>query len=193
MKKNNDNRSKVRWNCYEQLKFLFPHMDSTTTDDVKKDPELEILSDTCEDGDQEDCDNEANGGAQSDDSYATPPFQSSNVELRASAQADSTNTARTTATQNSIFKTENENNPTPCILGTYLPQNSPIQLRNEIDTIMTVNTSNQSLPLPTNTSNYFLLDIGMQMERLNVIAQMELKIEIHRLLLEKLRDPNNLR
>lgn len=41
--------------------------------------------------------------------------------------------------------------------------------------------------------NYFLMDVAMQMERLNDIAQMEMKIEIHRLLLEKLRNVNNLR
>lgn len=41
--------------------------------------------------------------------------------------------------------------------------------------------------------NYFLMDLAVQMERLNDIAQMELKIEIHRLLLEKLKNVNNLR
>lgn len=162
-------------------------MDSATTDDIKKDADLTTMSYTGDDDDYEDFDNEANGGAQSDDSYATSPFQStSNVELRASAQADSTNTTR-------IYKTENDSNPNQCVLGTYLPQNSPVQLGNEIDPLMTINTSNQTMPLPTNVPNYFLMDIGMQMERLNVIAQMEIKIEIHRLLLEKLRDPSNLR
>lgn len=46
---------------------------------------------------------------------------------------------------------------------------------------------------PPSTVNYFLMDVAMQMDRLNDIAQMELKIEIHRLLLEKLRNPSNLR
>lgn len=45
---------------------------------------------------------------------------------------------------------------------------------------------------PTNV-NYFLMDLAVQMERLNDIAQMELKIEIHRLLLEKLKNVNNMR
>lgn len=41
--------------------------------------------------------------------------------------------------------------------------------------------------------NYFLMDLAVQMERLNDIAQIELKIEINRLLLEKLKNVNNLR
>lgn len=41
--------------------------------------------------------------------------------------------------------------------------------------------------------NYFLMDLAVQMERLNDIAQMEFKIEISRLLLEKLKNVNNLR
>lgn len=51
-----------------------------------------------------------------------------------------------------------------------------------------------TVPMPTPSMvNYFLMDVAMQMERLNEIAQMELKIEIHRLLLEKLRNPSNVR
>lgn len=185
--KNNQKRSKVRWNCYDKLKFLIPHMDSIATDDTKKVPELEVLSDTCEDDDNEDCDSEANGGAESDDSFAAPPFQSPSIaDLPASAQADSTDTTRKTATHNNVFKIENETNPS---MGPFYQQNSSIQLRNEIDPLLTINTP----LLSTNPSNYFLMDIGMQMDRLNVIAQMEIKIEIHRLLLEKLRDPCNLR
>lgn len=41
--------------------------------------------------------------------------------------------------------------------------------------------------------NYFLMDLAVQMDRLNDIAQMEFKIEISRLLLEKLKNVNNLR
>lgn len=41
--------------------------------------------------------------------------------------------------------------------------------------------------------NYFLMDIQLQMEKLNDLAQIELKIEIQKLILEKLRNPNNLR
>lgn len=39
--------------------------------------------------------------------------------------------------------------------------------------------------------NYFLMDIQIQMDKLNEIAQMELKIEIQKLILEKLRNPQN--
>lgn len=39
--------------------------------------------------------------------------------------------------------------------------------------------------------NYFLMDIQIQMDKLNEIAQMELKIEIQKLLLDKLRNPQN--
>lgn len=40
--------------------------------------------------------------------------------------------------------------------------------------------------------NYFLLDVAQVMNKLNDIAQMELKIEINKLLLTKLRDGRNL-
>lgn len=40
--------------------------------------------------------------------------------------------------------------------------------------------------------NYFLLDVAQQMSKLNDIAQIEVKIDIHKLLLEKLRDVKNL-
>lgn len=39
--------------------------------------------------------------------------------------------------------------------------------------------------------NYFLMDIQIQMDKLNEIAQMELKIEIQKLLLDKLRNSQN--
>lgn len=39
--------------------------------------------------------------------------------------------------------------------------------------------------------NYFLMDIQIQMDKLAEIAQMELKIEIQKLLLDKLRNPQN--
>lgn len=41
--------------------------------------------------------------------------------------------------------------------------------------------------------NYFLMDIQLQMSKLNEFAQMELKIDIQKLILEKLRKPENLK
>lgn len=41
--------------------------------------------------------------------------------------------------------------------------------------------------------NYFLMDVALQMEKLNEFAQMEVKIDIHKLLLDKLRNASNLR
>lgn len=41
--------------------------------------------------------------------------------------------------------------------------------------------------------NYFLMDVAVQMEKLNEIAQMEVKIDIHKLILDKLRSHKNLR
>lgn len=67
---------------------------------------------------------------------------------------------------------------------------------NPIDSKYTVNNQ-RIITVPVSTGpnfvNYFLMDLAVQMERLNDIAQMELKIEIHRLLLEKLKNSNNLR
>lgn len=42
-----------------------------------------------------------------------------------------------------------------------------------------------------NGLNYFLMDIQMQMEKLSDIAQMEMKVEIQKLLLDKLRNADN--
>lgn len=41
--------------------------------------------------------------------------------------------------------------------------------------------------------NYFLMDVQLQMNKLNELAQMELKIEIQKMILEKLRKAENLR
>lgn len=41
--------------------------------------------------------------------------------------------------------------------------------------------------------NYFLMDVQLQMNKMNDFAQMELKIEIQKLILEKLRKPENLK
>lgn len=41
--------------------------------------------------------------------------------------------------------------------------------------------------------NYFLMDVQLQMNKLNELAQMELKIEIQKLLLIKLRNKENLK
>lgn len=54
-------------------------------------------------------------------------------------------------------------------------------------------TTNNSVPLSTTSLalNYFLMDIQIQMDKLNELAQMELKIEIQKLILNKLRNSNN--
>lgn len=41
--------------------------------------------------------------------------------------------------------------------------------------------------------NYFLMDVQLQMNKLNELAQMELKIDIQKMILEKLRKPENLK
>lgn len=41
--------------------------------------------------------------------------------------------------------------------------------------------------------NYFLMDVQLQMSKLNEIAQMELKIDIQKMILEKLRKSENLK
>lgn len=72
----------------------------------------------------------------------------------------------------------------PAASTTANPMDNKYQMNNRIITV--------PVTAPT-IVNYFLMDVAMQMERLNDIAQMEMKIEIHRLLLDKLRNPNNLR
>ncbi|XP_031626385.1 uncharacterized protein LOC116342783 [Contarinia nasturtii] len=253
--KKNEKRSAIQWNCYEALKFLIPHMDWTATDEIKKDPELDlsILSDMCDDEEPEECDetyeNEENCESQSESSYGSSQmYHDASVTETAAQAADSTNISRTdalcTLTTTPMFTatgtpvtTDNKMNQ---YLVAYLPtaaQANPIQIRNDmmdaqancvsinngtanaphtmyatsaaaaaepaqstttspLDTKYSMNNQQRIITVPVSTGpivNYFLMDLAVQMERLNDIAQMELKIEIHRLLLEKLKNVNNLR
>lgn len=262
--KKNERRSAIQWNCYDALKFLIPHMDWTATDDIKKDPDLDLsmLSDICDDDEQEEFDetyeNDENCESQSEDSsYASSPMDERRVQLMATtttaaAQADSTIfqiddkkmqlddknvQLMATTTPNQLFTgatvADNANKMNQYLLA-YLPTaataTNQIQLRSDADNSMMTTTTNcvsinnqtvtapmfadtvantttnpmenkyqmnnRIITVPVNAPtivNYFLMDVAMQMERLNDIAQMEMKIEIHRLLLDKLRNPNNLR
>lgn len=250
--KKNVRRSAIQWNCYDALAFLIPHMDWTGTEDMKKETDLDMsmLSDVCEDGDPDECDenyeNEEHCESQSEDSsYSSSQMyqQSTNTEHTAAQAADSTNITRSdqqcTVTTTPLFTstpiTDNTNKLNQYLLA-YLPtpaQTNSLQIRSDhpnttmlttdcvsmnphphhVTNPQTIYTdaaqsttssslenkfqNNRILTLPVSQSpsivNYFLMDVALQMERLNEIAQMELKIEIHRLLLEKLKNPNNLR
>lgn len=223
-------------------------MDWTTTDDIKKDPELDLsmLSDMCDDDEQEECDetykNEENCESQSESSYGSSQLyhETSGTETADAQAADSTNISRTdtlcTMTTTPMFTSGTavaDANKINQYLVAYLPtatQANPIQIRTEpdmmasqancislnnpanaptmfaepaqsttsspIDNKYSVNNQ-RIITVPVSTGptivNYFLMDLAVQMERLNDIAQMELKIEIHRLLLEKLKNAHNLR
>lgn len=255
--KKNEKRSAIQWNCYDALKFLIPHMDWTATDEIKKDPELDlsILSDEmCDDDEPEECDetyeNEENCESQSESSYGSSQIYHDTSATETAAQAaDSTNISRTdgmcTVTATPMFTgahvtTDNTNKMNQYLVA-YLPtatQANPIQIRTDmmdaqancvsinnatanaaqtmyaattataaaepaqstttspLDTKYSMNNQQRIITVPVSTGpivNYFLMDLAVQMERLNDIAQMELKIEIHRLLLEKLKNVNNLR
>lgn len=222
-------------------------MDWTATDEIKKDPELDlsILSDICDDEEPEECDetyeNEENCESQSESSYGSSQiYHDTSVSETAAQAADSTNISRTdplcTVTTTPMFSagaTIDNTNKMNQYLVAYLPavaQANPMQIRTEQDLMasqqncVSINSaasgptmfaepaqSTTSSPLdnkysmnnqriitvPVSTAptivNYFLMDLAVQMDRLNDIAQMELKIEIHRLLLEKLKNVNNLR
>lgn len=64
---------------------------------------------------------------------------------------------------------------------------------NPLDSSKYSSLNNQRIMNGPTIVNYFLMDLAVQMDRLNDIAQMEFKIEISRLLLEKLKNVNNLR
>lgn len=256
--KKNEKRSAIQWNCYDALKFLIPHMDWTATDEIKKDPELDlsILSDMCEDEEHEDCDenydNDENCESQSESSYDSTMYHETSVSESAAQAADSTNISRTdpmctvtttpiqfTTTGTSIADHSNKMNQQ--YLVAYLPnattQANPIQIRTDqdlianqqancvsinnatvgsaptmyaaepaqstttgpLDTKYSINSQRiitvplSTAPPPPTIVNYFLMDIAVQMERLNDIAQMELRIEIQKLILEKLKNMSNLR
>lgn len=222
-------------------------MDWTATDEVKRDPEIDlsVLSDMCDDGEPEECEenyeNEENCESQSESSYSSSQiYHETSASEPAAQAADSTNISRSepmcTVTTSPMFSTganvtDNANKMNQYLVA-YLPtatQTNPIQIRteqdmmtpqpncvsisnpvnapamfeptqsttsNQIDTKYPMN-SQRIITVPVSTGptivNYFLMDLAVQMERLNDIAQMELKIEIHRLLLEKLKNVNNLR
>lgn len=215
-------------------------MDWTAADELKKDPDLDlsVLSDMCEDGEHEECDENYENDDQCESQSEDSSYSSTQMYQQDTAQAaDSTNITRsdqqctvtTTPMYTSTTLPDNTNKLNQYVLA-YLPtpaQTNSIQIRNDQPmltsdcvsinsmhgtptmyndaTAQSTTTStlenkfqtNRIVTVPVNTApqivNYFLMDIAVQMERLNEIAQMELKIEIHRLLLEKLKNPNNLR
>lgn len=94
-------RSAIQWNCYDALKFLIPHMDWIATDEIKKDPELDlsIQSDMCDDEEHEACDenydNDENCESQSESSYdSSPMYHETSMSESATQAADSTNISR---------------------------------------------------------------------------------------------------
>lgn len=268
--KKNEKRSAIQWNCYDALKFLIPHMDWTATDDIKKDPELDLsmLSDMCDDDDAEECDEpykyEENCESQSESSYESTQLYNNDATATREIpiqDADPLNIPRsvmdaqlcTAAATTFATGLQDTNKMNHQYLVAYLPtvattaQTNPIQIRaepelmasnagncvsisstpnatifattaaaesaahsstaasavastvtNPLDSTKYSSLHNQrivTVPVATGPTvvNYFLMDLAVQMERLNDIAQMELKIEIHRLLLEKLKNANNLR
>ena len=81
----------------------------------------------------------------------------------------------------------------PLVLSTTVPSPRP-------NVTLSAGTSHVASTLPStqllannHALNYFLMDVAQQMDKLNDIAQMEMKIEIHKLLLEKLKNSSNLR
>lgn len=215
-------------------------MDWTATDDIKKDPELDLsaISDVCDDGEHEECDetyeNEENCESQSESSYGSSQmYHETSATESIPVQPDpmcTISTAPMLTTGTAVADANKMNQYLVAYLPTPPPQTNPMQIRTEPDMMtpqancVSINrtasaqtmfgepvqstTSNPmdskytvnnqriiTVPVSTgpNFVNYFLMDLAVQMERLNDIAQMELKIEIHRLLLEKLKNSNNLR
>lgn len=88
---------------------------------------------------------------------------------------------------------QQSSNPT-ILSSTTIPS---YQVVSTIDQMLHRNTTKDSTPTLVDAThagnlNYFLLDVAQQMSKLNDIAQMEVKIEIHKLLLAKLKDAKNL-
>lgn len=212
MNKVRNHKANIQWNCYDALKFLIPHMDWSPADEVKREPDLDMSfapNDYEGDGDDpDDGNNDDNYETQSDGSVSSSPFEpSSNEGSIAATQADSTNATRLLITPENLYgaalAAENANRLQHYAIGnadTGTPQSprrptiSPTDAnRHSMGNQLQVN---RMLTIPMSapsTMNYFLMDVAMQMERLNDIAQMELKIDIHRLLLDKLRNHRNLR
>lgn len=208
----------IQWHYYDSLKFLIPHMDWTATDEqsikTETDLDLSVLSEIGNDEQDDGCDESYENGERCESISGESSYSSSHQVFATDNTADATNSPRdglcTANTQQILATTDSNYQPQYLLtasVGDQISHQSVQQqpqptIFNEPTTVNTVDANkyqmnNRIITVPVTTApsivNYFLMDVAVQMERLNDIAQMEMKIEIHRLLLEKLKNINNLR
>lgn len=221
--KKKEKSSAIQWHYYDSLKFLIPHMDWTATDEqsikTETDLDLSVLSeignDEQDDGCEESYENDERCESISDESsYSSTHqvFATDNTVEATNSPGDSLCAANT---QQVLASNETSYQPQYLLttaVGDQMTHQSvqqqpqttifsePTTITNATVTTVDANKyqmNNRIITVPVTTApsivNYFLMDVAVQMERLNDIAQMEMKIEIHRLLLEKLKNINNLR
>lgn len=212
--KKKEKSTAIQWHYYDSLKFLIPHMDWTATDEqsikTETDLDLSVLSeignDEQTDGCEESYENDERCESISDESSYSSSHQVFATDSTAEAPSAPRDPLCTANTQQILTTTETSYQP-QYLLTTAVGDQMSHQTVHEPTTInsATITTvdankyqmNNRIITVPVTTApsivNYFLMDVAVQMERLNDIAQMEMKIEIHRLLLEKLKNINNLR
>lgn len=216
--KKKEKSSAIQWHYYDSLKFLIPHMDWTATDEqsikTETDLDLSMLPELCTDAQDEPCEETYENDERCDSISDESSYSSSHQVFTTETTADASSAARDTMcanTQQILTTTESTYQPQYLLATavgdqishqTVQQQTQPAMFEPSTTTVTTVDANkyqmnNRIITVPVTTApsivNYFLMDVAVQMERLNDIAQMEMKIEIHRLLLEKLKNINNLR
>lgn len=69
----------------------------------------------------------------------------------------------------------------------------PLDTKYSINNQRIITVPVSTAPAPQTNLNYFLMDLAVQLDKLTDIALAEIKVDIHRLILEKLKNVNNLR
>lgn len=214
--KKKEKSSAIQWHYYDSLKFLIPHMDWTATDEhsikTETDLDLSVLSEIGNDEQDDGCEESYENDERCDSISDESSYSGSQQVFTTDNVVNATNTPQNDqqcTTNTPIIATDNYQQQYLLSVGDQIPHQAvqqqpqptifsePTTINNATVDASKYQMNNRIITVPVTTApsivNYFLMDVAVQMERLNDIAQMEMKIEIHRLLLEKLKNINNLR
>ncbi|KAG4065534.1 hypothetical protein HA402_013304 [Bradysia odoriphaga] len=174
-------RKSVHWQFYEPLQFVIPHMEVSTNNDSTR-------SNCSEDSDEAD-ETESTTYMESDSKNFTlcrimdaPTAEATNPSIHGSSQVILSYPAHD---QQQHLITSDQSQPSKTIV---VSKADTISHSHENQCYTHHRGDSNFISL-----NYFLMDVQLQMSKLNELAQMELKIDIQKMILEKLRNPENLK
>ncbi|KAJ6634256.1 hypothetical protein Bhyg_17102 [Pseudolycoriella hygida] len=167
-------RKSSHWQFYEPLQFLLPHMEVNSNADTAR----SSYSDESE----------------NDESESITYIESDNKNFNL-CQMDTTTENRTFDANSQVILSypsdQQQEHFTASEQNEHLNQSIVVS---KADTITHSQESQCHMHNKNDISlNYFLMDVQLQMNKLNDLAQMELKIDIQKMILEKLRKSENLR